>query len=62
MRPIRFKVLNLLLSNTLLAARAHIAGHAIFAVICEFFAFRANNSLYARSPDPFSLEIEGAGA
>ena len=23
--------------------------------------FHANNSLYTRSPDPFSLEIKGAG-
>ena len=29
-RPIRFKILNLLLSNVLLSARAFIAGHANF--------------------------------
>ena len=36
-RPIRFKILNLLLSNVLLSARALIAGHAIFAVVRDAF-------------------------
>ena len=64
-RPIRFKILNLLLSNALLSARALIAGRVIFAVVRDVFcnfAFRANNSLYARSPDPSFLVIEGCGA
>ena len=36
-RPIRFKILNLLLSNVLLSARALIADHAIFAVVRDAF-------------------------
>ncbi len=36
-RPIRFKILNLLLSNVLLSARALIASHAIFAVVRDAF-------------------------
>jgi hypothetical protein len=55
---------NLLLSNAFLAARAHTVGPALFAVTVTFFviiAFRRNNSLYAWSPDPLSLEIEGCG-
>ena len=36
-RPIRFEILNLLLSNTLLVVRMHIAGDAIFAVVHVFF-------------------------
>ena len=45
--PIRFKILNLLLSNTLLAMES-------FAIVCDVFvyiAFHANKSLYAGSPD-----------
>ena len=46
--------LNLLLSNALLAACAYIAGlHVLLLSVTFFFiiiAFRANNSLYARSP------------
>ena len=63
-RPIRFEILNLLLSNALLAARAHIAGPRGLRLPVTFFAiiaFRQNNSLYARLPDPLSLEIEGCG-
>ena len=63
-RPIRFEILNLLLSSALLAARAHIASPACFVVTRDVFviiAFRQNNSLYARLPDPLSLEIEGCG-
>ena len=62
--PIRFEILNLLLSKTLLVARMHIASHTILAVDSDVFvliAFRANNSLYARSPDTFSFKTEGAG-
>ena len=62
-RPIRFEILNLLLGNILLAVHAHIAApmqflqlHVMFSVVT---AFCTNNSLYARSPDPFSLETEG---
>ena len=61
LRPIRFEILNLLLSNALLAARAHKDGPVWFAVTRDVFAFRQNNSLYARLPDPLSLEIEGCG-
>ena len=65
-RPIRFKILNLLLSNALFSVRALIAGRTIFAVVRDVFfviiAFRANNSLYARPPDPSFLVIEGCGA
>ena len=50
--PIRFEILNLLLSNTLFAACMYAASHAIL---------RFSVTLYARSPDPFSLEIEGVG-
>ena len=35
--PVRFEILNLLLSNALLAARVHIAGPAWFAVTCDVF-------------------------
>ena len=36
-RPIRFEILNLLLSNALLAAREHIASSAWFAVTRDVF-------------------------
>ena len=36
-RPIRFKILNLLLSNALVSVHAFIADHAIFAVVCDVF-------------------------
>ena len=53
------EILNLLLSNTLLVVHTHIASNTIkfFAVVSDVFfviiAFRANNLLYVRSPDPF---------
>ena len=57
-RPIRFKTLNLLFSNALLSARSLIASWPCNFCGCPWrmlwllHAFRANNSLYARSPDP----------
>ena len=56
-RPIRFEILNLSLSNALLVARAHMLPVTFFVII----AFRENNLLYAQSPGPLSLEIEGCG-
>jgi hypothetical protein len=57
--------LSLLLSNALLAARVHTLCPALFAVIRDGFiviiAFCRNKLLYAWSPDPLSLEIEGCG-
>ena len=35
--PIRFEILNLLLSNALLVALAHVADHATFVVIRDVF-------------------------
>ena len=64
-RPIRFEILNLLLSNTLLVAHVHSWPCNTLQLSVTFFvtiAFCTNNLLYARSPDPYSLEIEGAGA
>ena len=66
-RLIRFETLNLLLSNTLLVTRAHIAGRANFAVVHDvvcntIVAFGENNSLYAWSPDPSFLVIRECGA
>ena len=66
LRPIRFETLNLLLSNALLAARAHIAGPGprglrLPVTFFVIIAFRQNNSLYAISPDPLSPRIEGCG-
>ena len=60
--PIRFEILNLLLSNASLMAHAHTAGPVWFAVTRDVFcnySFQENNFLYAKSPDPLSLEIEG---
>ena len=61
--PIRFDIYNLLLSNTLLAARAYnrpcnswVQWSVTFFVI---IAICINNSVYARSPDPFFLRLKG---
>ena len=59
--PIRFEILKfctLLLSNDV---HTYIASCAKFVVVCDIFCeFHKNNSLYAWSPDPFSLEIVGS--
>ena len=56
--------LNSLLGNALLAARAIQSAPRCLLLPMTFFviiAFRWNNLLYAWSPDPLSLEIEGCG-
>ena len=53
-----------MLSNALRLAHTLIASRAILAIVHDVFviiAFCENNSLYARSPDPSFLVIEGCG-
>ena len=62
--PIRFEILNLLLSNALLAACAHIAGPAWFAVTRDVFynyCIPPEQLVVCKVTRPFSPRIEGCG-
>ena len=60
--PIRFKILNLLFSNTLLAAHTCVAGHAVFIVVSDVYCKYCILHEHITVCNSFSLKIEGAGA